>query len=371
MTSAAFIFAGGGTGGHLFPGLALVECIRPTAPDADAIFIASERRIDAEILESSGERSITIPAKPFGVKPRAMASFLKSWGPSVRASRQTIRELKKNGREPIVAAMGGFVAPAVVQAARAERVPVVMFNLDATPGLANRWIAKRAEQVLTSYAIPRWPNATRIPPIVRAEAIARDDAAACRQRLGLEPDAPTLAALGGSQGATTINRAMAALIAQSDHPLSGWQVIHQSGLSDQAELAAAYERAGLRAVVQPFFDAVGDVWGAASLAIARAGAGTVAEAWANTTPAIFLPYPHHRDHHQAANAQPLVDRGGAIVIRDVIDASENARALADAIRNIGGADGLVAMAGGLRSLGPANGAAVAADALLKAGPRMC
>ncbi len=371
MTSAAFIFAGGGTGGHLFPGLAIVECIRTTAPDADAIFIASERRIDADILKSSGERSITVPAKPFGVKPRALASFLKSWGPSVRASRQVIRELKKNGREPVVAAMGGFVAPAVVQAARADRVPVVMFNLDATPGLANRWIAKRAQQVLTSYAIPRWPNATRIPPIVRTEAIARDGAAACRERMGLEPDAPTLAVLGGSQGATTINRAMAALVAHDEQSFAGWQVIHQSGTSDQTELAEAYERAGIRAVVQPFFGAVGDVWGAASLAIARAGAGTVAESWANATPAIFLPYPHHRDHHQAANAQPLVDRGGAVVIRDVMDASENARSIVEAIRKIGGAEGLESMASGLRSLGPANGADVAADLLLHVGPRMC
>lgn len=369
MTARTIIFAGGGTGGHLFPGIAIAEEIARREASCRFHFLCSTRAIDAEILRDAGHPFTALAAQPFGLKPRRLMRFLASWGPSVRAARRVIRAERAEGRTVHVASMGGFVAPAAAQAARVERAKLTMFNLDATPGLANRWIARRADRVLTTYTIPRWKHATRIPPIARAGALPPAEAPACRDMFGLDATTPTLAILGGSQGAGTINEAMIALCEDEPSVLRTWQVIHQCGVGREPALVAAYERAGVRAVVRPFITEIGAVWGAADLAIARAGAGTVAEAWASETPTIFLPYPFHRDAHQAANATPLVDRGAAELIHDAIDAELNAARLAESLRRLREGEALGAMRSALRTLGPADGAAVSAEAMLAEGPK--
>ncbi len=369
MTARTFLFAGGGTGGHLFPGIAIAEEIAKRDPNAEFIFLCSTRSIDAEILTSANREFVTQPAQPFGVKPRRLMRFLASWGPSVRATRRLIREKRNNGRNVHVVAMGGFVAPPAAQAARAARAPLTMFNLDATPGLANQWMAKRSSRVLTTYTIPAWKQATRIPPIVRAGALPPGDAGMCRAVFGLDPEMATLVVMGGSQGAGTINDAMAELAMQEPELLRRWQIIHQCGAGRDESLAEVYSAAGVRAVVRPFIDEVGAAWGAADLAIARAGAGTVAEAWASGTPAIFLPYPYHRDSHQAANAMPLVDRASAVIVKDAIDAGVNAERLSETLQGMLAPGRLQSMRSAMQSLGPADGANVAAGLLLGEGPK--
>ena len=145
------LFAGGGTGGHIFPALAIAERLDAASR---RVFICSDRAPDAEILRKERADFRVIPAKPFGVRPRALVMFLRSWGPSVRAARAIIRQSRAGGAEATVVAMGGFVAAPVAQAARAEGVPVLLVNMDAVPGKANRWIARRAARVVTSAPVP-------------------------------------------------------------------------------------------------------------------------------------------------------------------------------------------------------------------------
>src|SRR6185369_12742683 len=145
------LFAGGGTGGHLFPALAIAEQVVERAPGTRVRFLCSDRPLDAEILraERLGGGAVgfeVVPAKPFGSRPVTLAKFVWSWGGAVRAGRAAILAAKKDGPVWVVAG-GGFVAAPVVQAARAENVPVLMLNLDAVPGRANRWIARHAEKV--------------------------------------------------------------------------------------------------------------------------------------------------------------------------------------------------------------------------------
>lgn len=365
MTARTFIFAGGGTGGHIFPGLAVAEEIRRRESESRFLFICSQRPIDASILTKAQQPFLSTPAQPFGLRPVTLLRFLNRWGASVRTARAALREVRAQTSEVRVVTMGGFVAPPVAQAARAERMPVVMVNLDAVPGRANRWIARRAHGGYTTYAQDKHPNWRHLPPIVRADAIAARDARACRAALGLDPDRPTLVVLGGSQGAGSINNGVIELAAQTPALFTGWQVFHQSGAADAARVAAAYEKAGIHATVAPFTDQIGDVWGAAELVVARAGAGTVAEAWANAVPTIFLPYPHHRDNHQQANAAPLVQCGGAKVITDQIGGVQNAILLKEALTPLmASASDRSRMRQAVRSLGPANGAARLADVLM-------
>lgn len=366
--TVACVFAGGGTGGHLYPGLAIAERLRAMATGATVrtLFLCSDRPIDAAILRAEGAAFEPLSAKPAGLRPRAMLRFLRAWPRAVRTAERLIaRERDAAGGRVIVAAMGGFVAAPAVKAARNLRVPIILVNLDATPGKANRLIARSADACLTA-AIGEAPDWwTRVPPIVRAAALPPGSPQECRRRLGLDPERRTLVISGGSQGAGTINDAIIALLARRPDLLQGWQVFHQCGDKGEQALKDAYAQAGVPAVVTPFHRGMGEVWGAADLAISRAGAGSVAEAWASATPTLFLPYPYHRDQHQKHNAEPLAKVGGAAILDDRIDPPTNAAALEHELnRLLRDAPALAGMRASLRSLGPADGADRVAAALL-------
>src|SRR5690606_17293760 len=151
---------------------------------------------------------------------------------------------------------------------------------------------------------------------IRRAALASADAAECRRRLGLDPDRRTLLVTGASQGAESLNRFMATFAERRPEALRDWQVIHLAGPRQIGDLRSAYERAGVPAAVFEFLDAMGEAWGAADLALSRAGASSVAEAVANRVPTIFAPYPWHKDQHQKRNAEPLIDAGGAWLVDD-------------------------------------------------------
>ncbi|MFO0832393.1 MAG: glycosyltransferase [Phycisphaerales bacterium] len=372
-----FLFAGGGTGGHIFPALAIAEALQESAPGCGCVFLVSERALDAEILrkQSVGGRPARferVPARPFGVTPRVLYQFVSNWGLSVRVSRGHVREARGGGA-CVVVAMGGFVAAPVAQAARVEGVPVLLVNLDAVPGRANRWVARRAARVLTSAVVAGGAGGGAagggevIPPIVRAGAVSAKGRGECRESLGLDGAKPTLLVTGGSQGASSINDFLSAYAGGAGaSALAGWQVIHQTGPGrGEGAVREAYARAGVGAVVAPFFDRMGECWGAAELAVCRSGAGNVGEVWAGRVPSIFLPYPYHRDQHQKYNAEALVRAGGAVVCEDRIDAGANlagaGACLTELLQNAGKRG---AMRSALEALGPADGAGRVARALV-------
>ncbi|MCW5768056.1 MAG: UDP-N-acetylglucosamine--N-acetylmuramyl-(pentapeptide) pyrophosphoryl-undecaprenol N-acetylglucosamine transferase [Phycisphaeraceae bacterium] len=377
----AYLFAGGGTGGHLFPGLAVAEHVitleaAAGRPSPACVFLASDRAIDRRILGEArlGGQPVRFEptgAAPFVVTPRGIARFAAGWGRTVRQTREMIRALRTEGREVRVVALGGFVAAPAVQGARVERSPVTMLNLDAVPGLANRWISKRVSAVFTSAEVEdpiahgRHPW-TQIPPIVRSEAIAPGDAEACRTALGLDPHLPTLVVTGASQGARSINRLMGEILTREPDALRGWQVFHQTGQDEVEQTRDAYRAAGVPARVETFIARMGVVWGAADLAVSRAGAGSVAEVWANRVPAVLMPYPYHKDQHQRLNARVLERSGGAIVVEDRIEATPNMEyAGATIVGLLRDSSKRATMRGALAALGPANGAERVAMALVE------
>ncbi|MBL0926827.1 MAG: glycosyltransferase [Phycisphaerales bacterium] len=359
------VFAGGGTGGHLYPALAIAEAVAERCPGARCVFACSERPLDGQILEKAGVEFASVPARPFGLRPRTLLKFVWGWGAAVRSARALLR---RTGATQVVA-MGGFVAAPVVQAARAERLPISLVNLDAVPGKANRWIARHAGAVFTA-AEPgegEFGGWTRVRPIVRKGAAppVGESPQRCRERLGLAAELRTLLVTGGSQGASTLNGFVARLAEREPRALEGWQVLHLAGSEDAArELAPVYRAAGVPAAVLAYCDDMGRAWGSADLAVSRSGAGAVAEAWAAGVPALFLPYPFHRDQHQRANAAALEKAGGAVIETDRIDASANDAALSPVLRRLLTDRGVLAgMREAMRRLGPADGAARVAEAL--------
>ena len=371
QSNRAFVLAGGGTGGHIFPNLAIAEQLESLIGRRPrCVFAVSARPLDAQILKDESREFEVIPAEPFVLRPRGFLKFLNSWGRSVRAARELLQKLKRDHGRVDVVATGGFVSAPVAQAARVERVPVTLVNLDATPGRANRWIARHAARVFTAAEASSvgWPV---IRPLVRAAAMAPGDARACRTKLGLDPDRPVLFVTGASQGAGTINKLLVALVEKhaSDFVSRGWQVIHQTGprtdAKDIENSRGALKSAGISAIVEAFFREMGVAWGAADLAISRSGAGSVAEAWANATPSVFLPYPYHKDQHQRANAAILVRAGACVVEDDLIDPEKNAGGAGATLLELMRDDAKrEAMRAALKSLGPADGANTVARALV-------
>ena len=268
---------------------------------------------------------------PVSKKPCGLVRFIASWGPSVRATRQQIQRFKQSHDSVAVVAMGGFVAAPGARAGHAEKVPVVLVNLDAIPGKANVLIARKAGQVYTAAPVDGFESWERVRPIVRLGASGstnpQNNKHDARAHFGLDPHTNTLLITGGSQGAASITNFVRTMVEQSPQTFANWQVIHQAGnkISD-AELdglRSTYRAAKINAWVERYIDEMGTALCAADVALGRCGAGTVAECWGAKVPSVFFPYPYHKDEHQKHNAQILVDAGSAIVLEDHINPERN------------------------------------------------
>ncbi|HED54773.1 MAG TPA: hypothetical protein ENJ00_11320 [Phycisphaerales bacterium] len=371
QTELGILFAGGGTGGHIHPNLAIAESLEQVSTNTTRFaFLISDRAIDAEVLSNesiAGEpvQSFVSPAKPLAFRPRGLIRFVGSWGGSVRAARSAIRELSATCQRVVVVATGGFVSPAAIQAARAQRISSVLVNLDAVPGKANRWIARHADRVLSSAPVDS-PKFERIAPVVRARYALLPAAAPARHMLGLEPNRPTLLITGGSQGASSINTFLvkALTLLHDECGLDRWQVIHQTGPGGADQVGSAYRSIGIHAVVRPYFERMDLALASADAAVTRGGAGAVAELWASHTPAIVLPYPYHRDEHQRLNARELEEIGGVIIATDRVDPDLNVQTNLDALRALFDKHARGRMQRAMDGLGPADGAERVAEILL-------
>lgn len=355
-----YIFAGGGTGGHLYPALAIWQELRDLRANAAAHFLCSSRPVDRSVLEPEGVTFTPLPAQYPSIKPRQLWRFLSNWPASVRLARQTIRDARAHGPVQMVT-LGGFVAAPAVQAARVERVPVTLVNIDAIPGKANRWIAARAGDAFTAVASADFPRWTLVPPVVRREARIARDRAACRAALSIAPDARVLLITGGSLGARSLNDLLAAIVADATlrAKLTGWHILHQTGTDAEADrLTAIYRDAGIPATVAGLTRDLPTWWHAADLALSRAGAGAVAEAWASQTPTLFAPYPYHKDQHQKFNAQALVAAGAAALATDSVAVTSNLQGdLGQTLlRLLQDGQAREAMSNSAKLLGPADGA---------------
>ncbi|MFA9477217.1 glycosyltransferase [Phycisphaerales bacterium AB-hyl4] len=379
------LLAGGGTGGHIFPNAAVLERLReadagePEKSRVTGHFILSRRPLDGQIADGLGVEWTSIVAEPFGLRPRVLWRFLSGFG---EAKRQVRGVIARNGGNPglrgaqpsalgrtVMVATGGFVSGPAVRAAKACSVPVALVNLDAVPGRANAWLAGQVDKVFSVYEHASLRGAERVGLPLRRTAVRGDvEPEQARCELSLLPDRRTLLVTAGSQGAVSINRAMMALC-EHDAVRSAlrerWQVMHLAGESMRDEVAKAYAAAGIEANVLAFCDTMGLAWRSADLAITRAGAGSVAEAWANRVPSVFLPYPYHKDEHQRLNAQPMVDTGGAVLLRDRVEPTANVSELAPLLGPMLTADDrLMEMRAALDRDPPGDGAQAVADWVL-------
>jgi len=330
-----FVFAGGGTGGHLFPALAVVESLRAKDSSIDVSFFCTGRPIDQEILNAAKIEAVPLAVQPFSTKPWHWPPFYVGWRRSIQFCRQAFEKR----RPALVVGAGGYASGPPVEVAGRRGIPTFLLNPDAVPGLANRRMA-RTGRITTVFA--QW-NVTRdcFPPSVpvavtgcpvRAafRAVEPSGIPTIRESFGLEPGRLTLLVTGASQGARTINEAMMKLA--EGITSTGWQVLHLSGMADRDRVADAYAEAKARAPtfcyqVLPFTERMAEAMAACDLIVSRAGASTLAEIQALGKPSVLFPYPFHRDQHQRHNARVLEQAGAAVLLKDLKEAGTNARQL--------------------------------------------
>jgi UDP-N-acetylglucosamine--N-acetylmuramyl-(pentapeptide) pyrophosphoryl-undecaprenol N-acetylglucosamine transferase len=325
------VFSGGGTGGHLFPGLAVAERLAKKLPGVRITFCGSGKSFEQKHVARTGFEYFALPARPLPRGAREVMTFVVENVASYLAAGRFLRE------ENVAAVIGtgGYASVPMARAAARHRVPLVLLEQNVIPGKATRWLAGRAALVCTSFEQTAEYLRSRCPvrwtgnPVRSVERVD-DSRWPVAGDLGFldSPSAfphshamPRLLVLGGSGGARSLNENVPQALYKVRGQLSGWEIVHQSGEADFEATQTRYAKLNVPATVVPFVADIPDMLSETSLAVCRAGGTTLAELAVAGVPAIVLPYPHAADNHQAANAKYYAERGGCVTIdeRDVTD----------------------------------------------------
>src|SRR6266849_768671 len=307
------VIACGGTGGHLFPGIAVAEVLRDRGHEV--MLLISEKDIDA--LALSGRTSFQVEKLPSIGLPSAFSPAFFGFIRRFYESLSLCRSLYGKFKPQVVLGMGGFTSTAPVLAGRMRGVSTFIHESNAVPGKANRLTARMVRAVLLGFkeCAPFFPKArTEVTGTPIRTELKRLDRHVARQKLGLRDDLTTLLVMGGSQGASGINQA----IIKSLPFLQGvpLQVIHLSGARDERLVADNYRRESVPASVAPFHHRMEEVYSAADLLVARAGAASLAEFAAFSLPGILIPFPYAADDHQTRNADIYARAEAAILLKE-------------------------------------------------------
>ncbi len=318
---------GGGTGGHLFPGIAVAEAWLRQNPGAEVVFVGSERGLEARVVPSLGYPLVLVPSerlKNAGLVER-LRSLLRMPEALMRA-RAVVAELKPS----VVLGVGGFISGPVVLMAALSGIPCAVAEQNALPGLTNRLLSRVVRRIYTAFpeAAARLP-ASKIRPLGNPVRAAICSAAATAPAAGR---ARHILVMGGSQGSRALNERLPTVLASLAARLPGVTVRHQAGKGNGDAVRAAYAAAGLQsAQVDEFIEDVAAAVVEADLVVCRSGATTVAELACIGRPALFIPFPHAADDHQAVNARSLVDAGAARMVREAELTPERLGAELDAL----------------------------------------
>ncbi len=360
------LVAGGGTAGHLQPALSVAEALVAAGHDRTSIeFVGSRRGQDAQVLGDGGFPFTLLPGRGLvrSVRPGAVAANLGAaaglaWA-AVRAVAIVVRR-----RPAVVVSVGGYASLPASVAALACRVPLVLVNVDAVPGAANRLLGPFARAAAVGWEGTPLPHAvvtgTPVRPAIAALAGGSYDRADARRRLGLHEDRSTVVAMGGSLGARRINDAVAGLATRwADR--GDLSILHVVGRRDWdgAEGTRAGAGDGLDYVRVAYEDRMELAYAAADVVVGRAGAMTVAELAVAGVPALLVPLPGAPGDHQTANARVLERAGGAVVVPDDACTADRLDELLSAL--LASPDRLAGMRASLGTVGRPDAAAAGAS----------
>ncbi|WP_298859329.1 undecaprenyldiphospho-muramoylpentapeptide beta-N-acetylglucosaminyltransferase [uncultured Gimesia sp.] len=333
------IFAGGGTGGHLLPGIAVAEQLDSQSAFR-FFFVGSNRTVEQKIIESAGYQHLRLPSSSTSDLKRTPVRFL--WNNS-RAFLQARRFLRKE-KPAVVIGLGGFASVPVVFAASRLKIPVVLLEQNIIAGRANQFLFSRSNLVCTSFAETSFKSAdntkTDQPRIVFTGNPVRKKilkSASSNETIINKLDRTLILVLGGSQGATAVNDAVVSMLKQcSDVLLCKLHLVHQAGTQDYRNVENAYQQLKetypeLQVTVQPFIENLSEWYSQAGLIISRAGATTLAELACVGCPTVLIPFPDSIGDHQLLNARFFEDSGAAVLVEQSHEITSTAKLLGDVV----------------------------------------
>lgn len=322
------IIAGGGTGGHLFPGIAVAEELISRDRANQLLFVGTERGIEARAVPAAGFPLELISAA--GIRGKGGLGKLHGAGMMLAGYRQSCRLLDEF-RPDAVLGVGGYASLPMLLAARARRVPCFIHEQNAVPGMTNRLLSKLVDRIfITLEESARFFSGRRTlltgNPL-RRQILDRlgvgergtgnreeERGARCEESRCSPSHEFNLLVFGGSQGAHAINMAMVAALPLLKEASLRLGITHQTGEHDRDQVAAAYEAAGIEARVLPFIADMAGEYARADLVVCRAGATTIAEVTAMAKACLFIPYPHAVDDHQRRNAEALLRQSACFML---------------------------------------------------------
>ncbi len=311
ICSMRLIVTGGGTGGHLFPGIAVGLGMQKRIPGTKVMFIGTDRQMDRETLLEHNFEPVALRCS--GLKGVGMMSKLTSL---IRMPLAVIRAIGILSRfkPDLVFGVGGYVTGPVVLAAKMLRIPICIHEQNSVPGMANRLAGKLADRICIS--IPCSPPFNPAKTVLTGNPVREGILAIATQRQQEKDKVLTLAVLGGSQGAHRVNVLMVEALQKMKFQGIEPRVIHQTGSADEQMVVDAYDEAGIVAEVRSFFKSMEKVYLESDLIVSRAGATTLAEMAVLGIPALLIPFPYAADNHQQTNGEYYVGGKGCRLFQE-------------------------------------------------------
>jgi UDP-N-acetylglucosamine--N-acetylmuramyl-(pentapeptide) pyrophosphoryl-undecaprenol N-acetylglucosamine transferase len=310
------LIAAGGTGGHLYPGIAIAEEWMRTHPDSKVVFVGTNRGPETKAVPRAGFELQTIAARGLPRRP-GLGWFRAAFG-LARGLAQSFR-LIVDLKPHVVVGTGSYVSAPVILVARLFGIPVIIQEQNSIPGATNRWLNLVATEVhisfLESRGYFRRKNNLRVSGNPIRRSLLQQDRSSAYEVFGLDPEKRTLFVFGGSRGASSINRAMEGALEHLKQ-MPSLQVIWQTGAEDFEAMQSRFRSFPIKVRVFAYLEAIEKAYAVADIAVCRAGAMTIAELTACGIASILVPYPHATRDHQTHNARGLVDRDAALVIAD-------------------------------------------------------
>ncbi|MHC4843493.1 MAG: UDP-N-acetylglucosamine--N-acetylmuramyl-(pentapeptide) pyrophosphoryl-undecaprenol N-acetylglucosamine transferase [Planctomycetota bacterium] len=323
MSLRTFYFAGGGTGGHIYPALAVAEKIVELDSDAKVHFFVSSRGIDSQILSKTNFGFSILPAVSLSFDLRGFFNFVKFFFKSYRIAQEAL----SNTDNPVVIGAGGFAAAPVCRAGFKLKIPVKLLNVDIVPGRANKMAARWADEVFLQFEETKEYFAqkglkVKVTGCPLRSAFNNLDPERAIEELRLDKDKKILLITGASSGSQNINETICSLLDKLQAFSNEWQIVHLTGKNNFEQVKTKYTGSKINTKVLDYYVEMPTLLSAADLVIGRSGAVSIAEYAAASVPSICMPYPYHKDRHQYLNAEKLVQVGAAVVVDDVPDAKE-------------------------------------------------
>ncbi len=353
------VIAGGGTGGHLYPALAIADEIRRRHPNADILFVGTRGKIESRVVPGRGYRFVTIWISGFR---RRLSAETLLFPLKVAVALIQSALLVRRTKPDVVIGTGGYVCGPVVAAAQFLGKRTLIQEQNSVPGATTRMLAPRADEVCIAFegsaAYLRRRDNVRLTGNPTRERIGNVSRSEGSRVFGLDPGMTTLLVFGGSRGASTINAAVAPLA--QDLAAEGVQILWQTGREDFERIRASCGGFSERIKMYPFIDSMEDAYAACDLAVCRSGASSIAELTRAGVPSVLIPYPHAAADHQTENARAVAAAGAGILLSD----SDAGTLLGATVRRLlGDRVQLSAMGSAARLLGKPGAAADLADAV--------